>query len=133
MCILERGIRKAKRHPRSKRSLGVMAAVMLLYFNVSGGPIGAEPIISAAGPLVGLVGLCVFPFVWSIQISLMTAELSSAFPSNGGYSVWVTEVCLFAALLAALLVHTKTHSTQLNLSVCSCAFDMDLMVHVGNG
>jgi len=69
-----------------------MAAVLLLYFNVSGGPIGAEPLISSAGPLVGLVGLCIFPFLWSVQIAMMTAELSSAFPTNGGYSVWVTEV-----------------------------------------
>ena len=94
MCIIEKASRDkgTQRRKRSRRSLGVLAGVLLLYFNVSGGPIGAEPIIGAAGPLVGLIALCIFPFAWSIQLSLLTAELSSAFPNNGGYSVWVAEV-----------------------------------------
>ena len=76
---------------RKTRTVGLLGSVLLLYFNVSGGPFGAEPLISSAGPLVGLVSMLVFPFVWSLQSAFVTAELSSAFPTNGGYSVWVAE------------------------------------------
>ena len=33
-------------------------------FNVSGGPFGAEEIISGVGPLFGIIGIAIFPFIW---------------------------------------------------------------------
>jgi amino acid transporter len=56
---------------------------------VAGGPYGAEPAVQAAGPLFALLGFLVFPFVWAVPESLVTAELSTAMPGNGGYVVWV--------------------------------------------
>jgi hypothetical protein len=30
----------------------------------AGGPFGAEAIISEAGPLIGIIGIIIFPFLW---------------------------------------------------------------------
>ena len=52
----------SRRQPDDRRrTLGVPSLVALLYFTICGGPVGAEPIFSAYGPLVGLVGLVVWP------------------------------------------------------------------------
>jgi amino acid transporter len=61
----------------------------LVFFNVSGGPIGSEAVISSAGPLVGLLSMICFTLLFSLPQAMITAELSTAFPSNGGYSLWV--------------------------------------------
>ena len=74
-----------------RRTLGVAAVAFITYFNVSGGPWGSEEFVSDAGPLPGFVGLIVFPLVWGLPLALVTAELSSAFPDDGGYSLWVGE------------------------------------------
>ncbi|KAF4319430.1 hypothetical protein BBO99_00002106 [Phytophthora kernoviae] len=78
-----------------QRQLKVMSIVGLCYFSVSsglkvcGGPIGSEYIISAGGPLMGFIMLLLFPFIFGIPIAFVTAELSTAFPQDGGYTVWV--------------------------------------------
>jgi amino acid transporter len=48
-------------------------------------------LISAAGPLVGLMSCVIFPLIWSLPVALVTAELCCLFPENGGYSLWVNE------------------------------------------
>ena len=81
----------ALRAPRKAKVLGTVYCAMLLYFNVSGGPWGCEEIISAGGPLLGLSGIFVFAALWSMPLIVMTCELGTMFPQNGGYSVWVNE------------------------------------------
>ncbi|EGZ28510.1 hypothetical protein PHYSODRAFT_309368 [Phytophthora sojae] len=66
-----------------------MSIVGLCYFAVCGGPIGSEYIISAGGPLIGFIFLLLFPFIFGIPIAYVTAELSTTFPQDGGYTVWV--------------------------------------------
>eukprot|EP00939_MAST-03C_sp_MAST-3C-sp1_P004069 g4069.t1 len=75
----------------SKRSVGVIGTAMMVYFNVCGGPWGSEQVISAGGPLIGLVGVVIFSCFLAIPSIMMTTELSAMFPSNGGYSIWVKE------------------------------------------
>ena len=36
------------------------------------------------------MGFLLMPAVWSVPEALVAAELSTAFPSNGGYVTWVT-------------------------------------------
>lgn len=74
-----------------KRGLGAMAVAAIVFFNVSGGPLGAEQVVSSAGPLYGLLTLCAFGLFFALPQAMMTAELSTAFPDNGGYSLWVKE------------------------------------------
>ncbi|CAK4299901.1 unnamed protein product, partial [Aphanomyces euteiches] len=72
-----------------RRVMTTTAVAALCYFNVSGGPIGSESVFASGGPAMGLISLCVFPFMWCIPIAVITAELSTAFPENGGFTVWV--------------------------------------------
>lgn len=73
----------------SRRVLTTISIVGVCYFAVSGGPIGSEYIVSAGGPLVGFISVLLFPFIWGVPIAFITAELSTAFPEDGGYTVWV--------------------------------------------
>ena len=74
---------------RGRNKLTLLPLTFLIFFQVAGGPYGAEPAVQAAGPLFALFGFLVFPFVWAFPESLVTAELSTAMPGNGGYVLWV--------------------------------------------
>uniref|UniRef100_A0A0C9RLR7 TSA: Wollemia nobilis Ref_Wollemi_Transcript_12034_1921 transcribed RNA sequence n=1 Tax=Wollemia nobilis TaxID=56998 RepID=A0A0C9RLR7_9CONI len=75
--------------PEAKtKKLKLIPLIFLIYFEVSGGPFGEEPAVKAAGPLLALLGFVIFPFIWSIPEALVTAELATAYPGNGGYVVW---------------------------------------------
>ena len=71
----------------AERTLGVLAVCFVTYFNVCGGPWGTELIISSAGPLPGLLGIILISLCYSLPLSLITAELASAYPDDGGYSI----------------------------------------------
>jgi amino acid transporter len=74
-----------------KRQLLLFPLVMTLFFDVSGGPYGLETAVSQSGAGVALLLILVTPFIWSLPAALMTAELTSAMPAEGGYYVWVKE------------------------------------------
>ncbi|KAG1355426.1 polyamine transporter RMV1 [Cocos nucifera] len=70
--------------------VSILPLVFLIYHEVSGGAFGAEDSVRAAGPLLAILGFLVFPFIWSIPEALITAEMGTMFPDNGGYVVWVS-------------------------------------------
>ncbi|KAL3645792.1 proline dehydrogenase [Castilleja foliolosa] len=78
--------------PRSNhgRKVSVLPLVFLIFYEVSGGPFGVEDSVKAAGPLLALAGFLIFPFIWSVPEALITAEMGTMFPENGGYVVWVS-------------------------------------------
>ena len=76
--------------PRERR-LGLFALVCVIYFTVSGGAFGLEPLVGAVGPGLAVLLIVVTPFVWSLPMSLMVAELATLLPEEGGYYVWVKE------------------------------------------
>jgi amino acid transporter len=76
------------RLPRA-RQLGFFALVGVIFFTVSGGAYGLEPLVSAVGAGWAVVLVIATPILWSLPIALMVAELSSAMPEEGGYYVWV--------------------------------------------
>ncbi len=63
--------------------------VALTFFCVAGGAYGLEDAVGAAGPMVVLLGILVLPWLWSFPTALMTAELATAMPEDGGYVIWV--------------------------------------------
>ncbi|XP_072965877.1 probable polyamine transporter At1g31830 isoform X2 [Typha angustifolia] len=71
------------------RKVSVIPLVFLIFYEVSGGPFGIEDSVKAAGPLLAILGFLVFPIIWSIPEALITAEMGTMFPENGGYVVWV--------------------------------------------
>lgn len=75
---------------KSNQKLTFLPLVALIFYEVSGGPFGIEEAIRAGGgPLLALTGYLVFPILWSIPEALVTAELSTCFPENGGYVIWI--------------------------------------------
>lgn len=67
-------------------ALGLIAAT---YFMVSGGPYGLEDLIAQTGYGLGILILCLVPFLWALPTALMVGELASAIPDSGGFYVWV--------------------------------------------
>lgn len=78
--------------PKAERfqKVSIVPLVFLIFYEVSGGPFGVEDSVKAAGPLLALLGFLLFPLVWSIPEALITAEMGTMFPENGGYVVWVS-------------------------------------------
>lgn len=72
-----------------KRTLNITKLVLIAFASVAGGPYGFEESVGAAGVKYTLLGLVCVPWIWSIPLALMTAELSSAMPENGGHILWV--------------------------------------------
>lgn len=76
--------RSTSPQPKKKnKKLGLMALVVLIYYEVSGGPFGIEDIVRAGGPMYALLGFSLF-LVWVIPEALVTAELSTALPEASG-------------------------------------------------
>jgi amino acid transporter len=73
-----------------KRTVTIWSLVAISYFSVAGGPEGTETIIQNGGAGYAVLGIAVIGLVWSIPTALMTAELSTMFPENGGYTLWVS-------------------------------------------
>jgi amino acid transporter len=57
------------------------------YVNICGGPFGMESAVNAGGALLTLITIGVLAVCWAMPQALMTAELSTAFPVNGGLIV----------------------------------------------
>ncbi|KAL8541566.1 hypothetical protein ACS0TY_002724 [Phlomoides rotata] len=71
--------------------LTILPLVALIFYEVSGGPFGVEDSVKAGGgPLLSLLGFLIFPLIWSIPEALITAELATIFPENGGYVLWIS-------------------------------------------
>ncbi|XVE49304.1 hypothetical protein DITRI_Ditri01bG0072200 [Diplodiscus trichospermus] len=76
---------------RGNPKLKVLPLIALIFYEVSGGPFGVEDSVRAGGgPLLSLLGFLIFPLIWSIPEALVTAELATSFPENGGYVIWIS-------------------------------------------
>ncbi len=82
--------RAVMEQPRGRR-LGFFALVCVIYFTVSGGAFGIEPLVGAVGPGMAVLLIVVTPIFWSLPMALMVAELATLLPEEGGYYVWVRE------------------------------------------
>jgi len=78
---------------RPGKKIGVWGMVVVGFFWVHGGIYGNEAMLMAGPPLYVFIMLGVVPFVYSLPIALIVAELSTAFPEDGGYVVWVQQAC----------------------------------------
>ncbi|KAI4295749.1 hypothetical protein L6164_035760 [Bauhinia variegata] len=75
---------------KTNPKLTLLPLVALIFYEVSGGPFGVEDSVRAGGgPLMSLLGFLIFPLIWSIPEALITAELATSFPENGGYVIWI--------------------------------------------
>jgi amino acid transporter len=76
--------------PRSKsRLLQPLQLTAVVFFTVSGGPYGLEPLLNEVGATTAILLICLIPVLWSLPALLMVLELNSMMPLNGGYYQWV--------------------------------------------
>ncbi|RLN18368.1 putative polyamine transporter [Panicum miliaceum] len=63
--------------------LSLVPLIFLIFFEVAGGPYGAEPAVQSAGPLYALLGFLVFPFIWAVPEALYVSGAinGAAFPA----------------------------------------------------
>ncbi len=72
-----------------RKRLHVLQLAAVIFFTVSGGPYGLEPLLNYAGPHGALLLLIITPLLWDIPAILTVLELNSMMPVNGGYYQWV--------------------------------------------
>jgi amino acid transporter len=71
------------------RKAGLFFFVWVMFSYCTGGPFGLEDMVTTSGPGLTLIYLLVIPFFWSIPVSLVSAELTTAMPVEGGFYRWV--------------------------------------------
>jgi amino acid transporter len=71
------------------RKAGLLYCVFVMFAYTTGGPFGLEEMVTTSGPGMTLLYLLVLPFFWSIPVSLVAAELTTAIPVEGGFYRWV--------------------------------------------
>lgn len=69
-----------------KASLFYLVFVMFSY--TTGGPFGLEDMVTTSGPGMTLIYLVLLPLFWCIPVSLVSAELTTAMPVEGGFYRW---------------------------------------------
>ena len=72
--------------PSSINARGFLRPLQLtavVFFTVSGGPYGLEPVLQYVGGGVALMLIIVTPILWSIPAIFMVLELNGMMPING--------------------------------------------------
>src|SRR6202012_5578024 len=63
--------------------------IALIFFTVSGGPYGLEPLLTYAGQHGALLLLLLTPLLWDLPAIFTVLELTTFMPVTGGYYKWV--------------------------------------------
>ena len=71
------------------RKAGLFYFVWVMFSYCTGGPFGLEDMVTTSGPGLTLLYLLVLPLFWCIPVSLVSAELITAMPVEGGFYRWV--------------------------------------------
>jgi amino acid transporter len=72
-----------------KRKIRLLPLIAVIFFTVSGGPYGLEPLLGHAGSRGALLLLLVTPLLWDVPAIFTVLELNSMMPVEGGYYRWV--------------------------------------------
>ncbi|KAK7275795.1 hypothetical protein RIF29_16919 [Crotalaria pallida] len=98
----------------TQKKLTLIPLIFVIYFEVAGGPYGEEPAVQAAGPFFALIGFLIFPFMWCVPQALITAELTTAMPGNGGFVLWADRA--FGPFWGSLMGTWKFLSNVINIA-----------------
>ncbi|OCX54067.1 hypothetical protein BEL04_07280 [Mucilaginibacter sp. PPCGB 2223] len=71
------------------KKIRIVQLVALIFFTVSGGPYGLEPLLDSVGEHGALLLVVITPLLWDVPAILTVLELNSMMPVNGGYYQWV--------------------------------------------
>ncbi|HEV2468177.1 MAG TPA: APC family permease [Candidatus Sulfotelmatobacter sp.] len=72
----------------SLRKAGLFYLVFVMFSYTTGGPFGLEDMVTTSGPGMTLIYLLLLPIFWCIPVSLVSAELTTAMPVEGGFYRW---------------------------------------------
>jgi amino acid transporter len=75
--------------PPLQRKIRPIQLIAVIFFTVSGGPYGLEPLLTYAGQHGALLLLLITPLLWDLPAIFTVLELNSMMPVNGGYYKWV--------------------------------------------
>ncbi|HEY5659025.1 MAG TPA: APC family permease [Myxococcota bacterium] len=78
----------AQPHTALRRGLKPIAAFGTMFFLASGGPYGVELLVPLAGPGLAVLSKLAMALLWGVPSALVTAELVSAMPHQGGVYQW---------------------------------------------
>jgi amino acid transporter len=76
------------RNSSALRKAGLFYLVFVMFSYTTGGPFGLEDMVTTSGPGMTLIYLLVLPFFWCVPVSLVSAELTTAMPVEGGFYRW---------------------------------------------
>ncbi|HTR99406.1 MAG TPA: APC family permease [Bacteroidota bacterium] len=76
---------------RPRAALKPAALCAVIFFCVSGGPYGLEPVLNLLGPWNAILLVLLTPLLWALPVILMVLELGGMMPAGGGYYRWVSE------------------------------------------
>lgn len=93
MTTSDKAAAKSADHPAASsasvlRKASLFYLVFVMFSYTTGGPFGLEDMITTSGPGMTLIYLLVLPFFWCIPVSLVSAELTTAMPVEGGFYRW---------------------------------------------
>src|SRR5476649_114211 len=71
------------------RKIRPIQLIAVIFFTVSGGPYGLEPLLTYAGEHGALLLLLITPLLWDVPAIFTVLELNSMMPVTGGYYKWV--------------------------------------------
>ena len=71
------------------KKIRIIQLVAIIFFTVSGGPYGLEPLLAYAGQHAALIILLITPVLWDVPAIFTVLELNSMMPVTGGYYKWV--------------------------------------------
>ena len=76
----------------ANRTMTFGQLVMFTYLAAAGGPYGSEAVVGNAGPLLAILGFLIVPWLFCFPLSMVTAELATAMPEDGGIVRFVDRV-----------------------------------------
>lgn len=71
------------------KKMRILPLIAVIFFTVSGGPYGLEPLLRYAGDHGAYLILLLTPLLWDVPAIFTVLELNSMMPVEGGYYRWV--------------------------------------------
>ncbi len=86
-CLASKTLTTSAKSSTLKKA-GLFYLVFVMFSYTTGGPFGLEDMVTTSGPGLTLIYLLVLPLFWCIPVSLVSAELTTAMPVEGGFYRW---------------------------------------------
>lgn len=72
-----------------RKPLGALGLAAIVFFLVCGGSYGTEDLGGTIAPLYAILGIVVVPWLFSLPIALVTAELATSMTDQSGFIMWI--------------------------------------------